>query len=350
MSEETIDQGKVGELVASIRDQFVLPYRDVAALKDIKSKTSFKDSDPLTEIAKLSQIIRAHSTKIGLVCQPSHFFASYSAAFKELQSFANALFYLLSVLPLINDKSKDVWASYLVQKLNSTVINLLNGVSPLCDEIEKMIKEGKSEDDDRLACIGILWAACDSLEEIAKKGNFQLLADNIRDSCSLVDDILLDIDSWLEDPQFGDDLLIDDDFSDDEDKDSDGEEHEDDSEALQRMEKFIKVWQTNLKMIKLLLSSFAKSLATNVYNAKDTKGSTLDKLNTLQALVVEQLDELFSDIFTSDASFSEDDFTDSVSALNDSLRQMVKVIKKLNTSDTKKLKWIQVWEAKYFPN
>lgn len=346
---EVIDQEKVRELVGSIRDQFVVPYRDAGALKAIKSSTSFKDSDPLTEIGKLSQIIKAHSTKIGIICEPSKFFSNYPAVFKELQGFANAVFYLLSVLPLVHDQSKDIWAQYLVQKLDSTVINLLNGVSSLCDEIDKMINEGKSDDQDRLKCIGVLWAACESLEEIAKKGNFQLLADNIRNSCGLVDDVLQDVDSWLEDPHFSDDLLIDDDFSDGEDKESD-KEGPDDEVALKKMEDFLKLWQTKLKMIKLLLSSFAKSMTTNVYNAKNTKASTLDKLNALQSLIVEQLDELFSDVFISDASFSEDDFNSSVTSLNDSLRQMVKVITKLNTSDAKKLKWIQVWETKYFPN
>ncbi|QLQ82146.1 hypothetical protein HG537_0G04010 [Torulaspora globosa] len=349
MSEEVIDQGKVAELVASIRDQFVVPYRDVAALKGIKSSTKFQDSDPLTEIEKLSQIIKAHCTKIGIICQPSKFFSNYPAVFKELQGFTNAVFYLLSVLPLVHDESQDIWAQYLVQKLDSTVINLLNGVSALCDEIDKMINEGKGDDQDRLMCIGILWAACESLEEIVKKGNLQLLADNIRNSCGLVEDILQDVDSWLQDPHFGDDLLIDDDFSDKEDVESNNE-HPDDEIALQKMQDFLKLWQTNLKMIKLLLSSFAKSMATNVYNAKNTKASTLDKLNALQSLIVEQLDELFSDIFISDASFSEDDFTNSVSSLNESLRQMVKVITKLNSCDAKKLKWIQVWETKYFPN
>lgn len=350
MSEESVDERKVSELVASIRDQFVIPYKNAASLKEIKSATKFKDSDPLTEIGKLSQIIKAHSTKIGIICEPSKFLSNYSAAFKELQSFANALFYLLSVLPLVHDSSKDLWASYLVQRLDSVVINLLNGVSLLCNEIDKLIQEGESDDSDRLSCIGTLWAACDSLEETSKKGNSQLLADKIRSSCNLVDDILQDVDSWLEDPQFGDDLLIDEGFSDEEEEKEDQDQSKEEIAALQKMEKFLRSWQTNVKMIKLLLSSFAKSMATNVYNTNDTKGSTLDKLNSLQFSIVEQLDEFFSDVFTSDASFSEDDFKDSIYSLNDSLRQMVRVIKKLNTSDSKKLKWIQVWEAKYFPN
>lgn len=101
-------------------------------------------------------------------------------------------------------------------------------------------------------------------------------------------------------------------------------------------------------MVKLLLSSFAKSLATNVYNSKSTKASMLDKLHTLQLLIVEQLDEFLSDVFMSDASFEPADFKDNITALNDSLGQMVKIIKNLNTSDPKKLKWITVWENKYF--
>ncbi|CCE93756.1 uncharacterized protein TDEL_0G03890 [Torulaspora delbrueckii] len=339
-----IDQDKLKELVESIKSQFIEPYKDVQSLREIKSTTSFKDSDPLTEIQKLSQIIKAHSTKIGIVCQPAKFFENYPVVFKELQNFTNSLFYLLSILPLIHNDKSDTWTSYLAKKLDSLVLNLLNGVSSLCQDIERMIEEGKGDDNDRLITIGSIWAACDSLDELAKKGNFQLLADSIRSSCDLVDDMVQDVDSWLEDPQFGDELLIDDDLSDEDDE----EKEDDDAQALKAMEKFLIQWKTNLKMVKLLLSSFAKSLATNVYNSKSTKASMLDKLHTLQLLIVEQLDEFLSDVFMSDASFEPADFKDNITALNDSLGQMVKIIKNLNTSDPKKLKWITVWENKYF--
>lgn len=341
---EVIDQPKLKELLESVRSQFIEPYKDAQSLRGIKSTTSFKDSDPLTEIQKLSQIIKAHSTKIGIVCQETKFFQNYPVVFKELQQFTNALFYLLSILPLVHNDKSDTWTTYLARKLDSLVLNLLSGVSSLCQEIERMIEEGKGDDDARLLSVGSIWAACDSLDELAKKGNFQLLADSIRNSCDLVEDVVQDVDSWLEDPQFGDDLLIDDDSEDEEDE----KKASDDEKALKRMEVFLIQWKTNLKMIKLLLSSFARSLATNVYSAKDTKGSTLDKLDSLQLLIVEQLDEFLSDVFMSDASFSPDEFDDSIAALNGSLHQMVKVIRKLNTSDAKKLKWINVWEAKYF--
>lgn len=345
---EVIDQKRVQELVESIRSQFVEPYGDVQSLRNIKSTTNLKDSDPLTELLKLAQIIKAHSTKIGIVCQESKFFDNYPVVFKELQSFTNALFYLLSLLPLVHDDKTDTWTRYLAKKLDSLVLNLLSGVSSLCKEIERMIEEGKGNDNNRLISVGSIWAACDSLAELAKKGNFKLLADSIRSSCDLVDDVVQDVESWLEDPQFGDELLVDDVESDEEKEDSEREDNGDAAQALKKMEAFLIEWKTNLKMIKLLLSSFAKSLSTNVYNSKDTKASSLDKLHSLQSLVVEQLDEFLSDVFMSDASFDSKEFNGNIAALNESLGQMVGVIKKLNTSDPKKLKWINVWENKYF--
>lgn len=352
VEEVEIDQAKVKELVESIKSQFIDPYKDVASLHEITSTTNFKDSDPLSEIQKLSQLIKAHSTKIGIVCQASKFFHNYPAVFQELQGFTNAVFYLLSILPLFHHDKDDAWAEYMVKRLDSLILSLLKGVSALCDEMEKMFKEGEiasseKSDNDRLFSIGVIWAACDSLEELAKKGNFQLLSDSIYNSCALVDDVLKDIDSWLMDPQFGDELLLDEESSDSETEIKSGTPS-DEVLILKRMETFLIEWKTNLRMIKLLLSSFAKSLVSNVYNCKECKGSTLDKLDSLQLLVVERVDEFMSDVFMSDASFQKEDFNDDILSLDDSLSKMVKVIKKLNTRDPKKTRWIQVWENKYF--
>lgn len=352
-SADVLDQAKVLELVSTIKSQFIARYKDDTSLHDITSTTKLKNSDPLTELQKLSQIIKAHSTKLGIICQPDKFFHNFPAVCKELQAFTNSIFYLLSLLPLFYRDESDTWPKFLLKKLDTHILHLFSGISSLCNEIERMIEEGEvteTENDERLYSVGMIWTSCDSLDELAKKGSFGLLGDNISSSCDLVADVLQDIDTWLEDPQFGNEFLIDDDFSDpeDEEESESKEVNEDDTAALARMQLFVKKWQTNLKMVKLLLSSFAKSLSSSVYKSKDSKGSTLDQLYTLQLQIVEQIDEFVSDIFMSDASFQVDDFEENISLLNDGLAKMVKIIEKLNKSDPKKTKWIKVWENKYF--
>lgn len=355
-SANIIDQAKVRELVGTIKSQFIARYKDDTSLHDITSTTNLKNSDPLTELQKLSQIIKAHSTKLGIICQPDRFFHNFPAVYKELQEFTNSIFYLLSLLPLFYRDESDTWPKFLLKKLDTYLLHLLSGISSLCNEIERMLEEGegtgndKNEDDERLYSVGMIWTSCDSLDDLSKKGSFGLLGDNIRNSCDLVDDVLQDIDTWLEDPHFGNEFLIDDDFSDsgNEEEIEHKEGNKDEIAALARMQSFVEKWKTNLKMVKLLLSSFTKSLSSSVYKSKDAKGSTLDDLYTLQLQIVEQIDEFVSDIFMSDASFLPSDFDENISLLNDSLAKMVRIIEKLNKSDPKRAKWIKVWENKYF--
>lgn len=347
MTDAVTDKDKLLELLQSNRS-CIRPYKTADSLFDLSSSTSLKDSDPITEIKKLSQIIKAHSTKIGIICQEDKFYRNLSAVFNELKSFNDKIFMLLSLLPLFHKDKEDKWAQFFIQTLNSLVINLLNGISTLYDEIDRLLNGTDNEKDQRLYAVGLIWAACDSLDNLAHKGNFQILADNIRNNCSLVDDVMEDISSWLEDPQMGNDLLLGDEDEEDDNNDEDSSRSQDGQEILEQMKCFLKDWETNLKMIKLLLSSFAKPLSSNIYTSKDSKGSTLDKLNDIQHKVIEQIDELISDFLVSDLSFNSDDFEDDIAQLNESLRKMVDTIKILNKSDPKKSKWIQVWENKYF--
>lgn len=354
MTDGEIDKGTLSELLNTVRS-CINPYRTPEALSEISSTTTLKDSDALSEVQKLALIIKAHSTKLGIICHPDKFYQNLRVVYKELTDFNDKIFLLLSLLPLFHKDKDDKWAQFFIKALDSLVLNLLNGVSTMCDELDRLLSDEDNGKDDRLYAVGVIWASCDSLSELAHKGNFQVLADDIRSNCGLVDDVLQDIESWFEDPQLGDDLFIDDkDLDVDDGYTSEKEEiHEEKSkgnyeEALQQMTVFLKDWNTNLKMIKLLLSSFAKSLSTNVYKSPESKGSTLDKLSALQLKIVEQIDELVSDIFVSDTTFNVEDFKEDTDELNESLRKMVSIIKKLNKLDPKKSRWIQVWETKYF--
>lgn len=344
----TIDQLKA--LQKAIRDQFITLYKDdVTKLRNILSTTKIKDSTPSKELVKLSQLIKSHTTKIGIVLKPETFTEqNYTATFTELKGFTDYVFYYFSLLPLFY-KSQE-YPEFMLKKLDNATFELLNGMEVLCNELDRKFKQNDS-DEDRLLSIGMLWTSCDTLEEIGLKGKFGLLADSIRDSNGLVEDVLNEIDDFLKDPSLENGFMLDDEY----DSEEKGEEKvgkiiEDDQETLEKLINFTKAWKTKLKLIKLLLSSFISTISSNDYKSINKKGSVLDELQSLHLLITKNIDELIGDIFMADSTFDPEDYTEQIETLDKSLRKIISVMRQLNNDDIKKSKWVNVWEAKYFEN
>ncbi|SCW00607.1 LAFE_0C07932g1_1 [Lachancea fermentati] len=341
----------VKSLISTVRTDFLNPFSTREQLHLLQPNVNLVDSDPLSELQKLSQIIKAHSTKVGIVFNPSKFNDNVDAACNELQQFSNSVFFLVSLLPLFY---KGKYPDYLIDELDSYVLGLFNGISGMCDEIEKLtqgeeleavsnLAESPDADGVRLISVGKMWASCDSLSGLAKQGSFGLLDSKIRTSIKLLNDTLLEVEDWLLDPQ----LESDDPFGLDEV--SEGESG-DERAASDDMIEFVKQWQTNLKMIKLLLSSFSKSITSHEYKNTEKYASQLSKLNRMHKLVAEKVDELISTIFMLGADFDKEDeeLCDITQALNSSLKSILQIIRTLNGTDPKRGKWVDVWEGKYF--
>lgn len=344
----TIDQLK--ELQKAIRDQFISLYQNnTDAIRNISSSTKIKNSTPCLELVKLSQLIKAHTTKIGIILKPETFTEeNYNATYKELKSFIDYVFFYFSLLPLFYKNEE--YPEFMLKKLDNATLELLNGMNVLCDELDKKFEQ-HDLDEDRLLCIGIIWTSCDTLEDIGQKGKFGLLADSIRESSGLVDDVLNEVNEFLEEPSLGNGFMLDDGFSSDEDDEEEGEEHtllEDDKETLKKLTTFLDVWKTKLKMIKLLLSSFTSTISSTTYKSTNKKGSILDELHSQHLIIIKNIDELIGDVFMSDSSFDLKDFDEQIGSVNQSMVKIVAVMKKLNDEDVKKSKWINVWETKYF--
>lgn len=371
---EIFDESHVLQLVSNIRTQFLEAYPSADSLHKIKSSTKLEGSEPLVELGKLASIIKAHSTKVGIIYNPDTLFKSkqnISTAFKELQAFTNSVFYLLSLLPLFY--SSKHYAEYLLDELDACLLGLLGGIGNLCDEIERLMhvndvqadaddsKNAKpldtdkrpDHDDVRLISIGKIWASCDTFTKISSSGNLGLLNNKIQISSKLINDTLTEVEEWLEDPQLedSDPFGLDNSFSGDEsgqDEFNSGDEGE--KQVLEQMVKFIKLWQNNLKMIKLLLSSFSKSISSNDYKSKEKDGESLTKLNQLHGATVAKIDDLISTAFMLSQDFGPEDkeLKEIVEDLNDSIKKIVKIIKLLNRNEEKKGKWVEVWENKFF--
>ncbi|SCU85730.1 LANO_0C05138g1_1 [Lachancea nothofagi CBS 11611] len=357
MSDATAD---VKTLVSTLRNDFVNTFTSKDELHALQPKTKLKDSNPTTELQKLSQIIKAHTTKIGIISQPQKFNANITAALRELQHFSNSVFFLFSLLPLFYQGK---FTNYFNELLDSCILGLLNGINGFCDEIDQLLDAAPTDDSSvnaaaesedphsntRLISVGKIWSSCDSLDELATTGNLGILNKKILVSAKLVGDTLAELEEWLVDPH----VESDDPFGigSESDNESDNESGSETGEkASPEMIKFVEEWQTKLKMIRLLLLSFSKSIASNDYKNKEPMVEQLDKLNNLHAIIVEKVDELISTVFMLGLDFDSQDeeIVDLSSQLNTSVRQMVQIIKTLTKGDDKKGKWIEVWDVKYF--
>lgn len=338
------------ELQSAIKEQFIGLYKDNnEALRKIKSTTKIQGSSPCEELVKLSQLIKAHTTKLGIILKPDTFTeTNYMATYKELKSFIDYVFFFFSLLPLFyGDKE---YPEYMLKKLDQGAQELLSGMNVLSDELTRKFEERES-DEDRLLCVGMIWSSCDALESIGQKGKYGLLADSIRESNGLIDDVLGEVAEFLEEPCFNNGDMMDDGFSSDEEEDDAAPSNlDDDPETLEKLTKFVGQWQTKLKMIKLLLSSFVSTISAKDYKSVNKKGSVLDDLHVEHSRITKDVDELFGDIFMADSTFDAKDFQEPIDTLNSSMRSMIVVMKRLNDDEAKKSKWLNVWEAKYFEN
>ncbi|CCH61163.1 hypothetical protein TBLA_0E01030 [Henningerozyma blattae CBS 6284] len=363
--EQDFSKENILELTTNLKVEFVKKYTTNESLLAINSKTKLQNSDENLELAKLTKLIRSIATKIGILLNPGKFVEkNYTIFYKELQNFSNHIFFLLSLLPLFY-KNPSVYPSYFLNDLNKLIINLMENISKLCIEIELLSddsidNEAKEErNEERLIPIGLIWNSCDSLLELSEIGPTGVLSKLITKNSTLLNDVLEEIDDWLVEPSLGnEDFLVDEYSSDEEDKDDSKlnpiDDSNDNEEILKVVVPFVKDWQKNIKLIKLLFSSFIKSIKENntkssKFKSSSNQGEILDSLNALHDNISESVDILVSDILSSDTFIDvQTDFNEEIEKLNEYLKKMVKAIKNLNSNDEKRNKWLNVWEIKYF--
>ncbi|CEP63328.1 uncharacterized protein LALA0_S07e07624g [Lachancea lanzarotensis] len=348
-------ESNIKALISTLQTDFVKNFTSSEKLHRLKPKIKLQDSDPITELKKLSQILKAHATKIGIILHPDKFYNNLDAVFKEIQSLANSIFFLISLIPLFYQEE---YPEYFTSLLDANVLSLLNGVGGLCEELNQLLsapsdQQNASASDDsasaRLVPIGKIWAVCDQTLELSDMGELGLLNKKIKVSSKLVSDTLTELEEWLAEPR----IETDDPFgleSDSEEEEQGEEEDTETQEVPPKMIQFVQEWQTKLKMIRLLLQSFSKSIASNDYKNKKPTSLQLDRLNALHGRIVAEVDELISSTFMGGQDFDSQDeeITQLAGQVDLAVREMVKIIKDVNKNDEKKGKWIQVWDNKYF--
>ncbi|CAL9732904.1 hypothetical protein MOUN0_O08944 [Monosporozyma unispora] len=346
------------ELKSAIESEFLARYKDnLDAIHNIESKTKLQDSAPLIELSKLSQLLRSHSTKLGIILKPETFTEkNYEATYKELKSIIDTTFYLFSLLPLFQNKE---YTQLLLSQLDASMLKFLNSLQSLCKELDSKFNN-KEYDEERLMCIGMIWSCCDDWDSISKLGNLGILAESIKLSSQLIRDVMDEVEDFLEDPEanIGQRLdFLDDDFDSEDDEDKDDQvtvdkNHEDsESKSLEDIVALVlpimKEWKIKVVLLRTLFNSFR-----NVIMSKDPPKiytiEMLDDLDNLHKSIAGSADNFTCTIYMADETFTKDDITEETDEINKDVRQMLSIIKKIKKKASDKNEFANVWETKFF--
>lgn len=333
---------KLTDQLRSIKVNF--PYESPESLHQITTNIKLKDSSSLEELGKLSNLIKSHLTKVGILSSPDKITNNESLLSEEILQLSNKIFYVLSLLQTFYQGH---FTDYFVKVLDENVVQLIISFHQFSTELIEIVSlnenEGKCED--RLVSIGKMWSICDQLMDISKKGNLGLLFQNIIESSKLINDTILELQDWLMDPTLESDDPFGLHLS---DNDASGEEAFQSPSVLHEVISFVEKYQFRFKLLKLLLVSFAKSININEPHTKSLVPS-LQNIDKLHRKLVAQVDELTSDTFLLGPDFSETDpdITQSIVSLENTTLEIVSVMKSLNKLSDKKSKWLLVWNSKW---
>lgn len=359
-SEQLKDHIKaLSETLTQLRSTF----QDSITSNPIKIPTSIQIanvSNPIDEIPKLSSLINAHTTKVGLVFKPPIAKSSYNACKTEVDSLVKYAILLISLLYQIQ-KNREIYSKLFVNELSydglsilEVCIMLLNNLIEVIDinvenenETEDNDEKPKKETNQRLASVGLIWDSCEKLTKSCKNGSSGILRIKLKQANKLVIDALDELKEWLENPIVGNGFDFDDDdifglSHNDDGKIKNEENLSDEEQADEDVIAFGNVWSTKIQLIKLLISLLDKSIPTSKYNVKFSKG--LDLLNETCLKINEYVDDLVAcTVYDADIAGGEK----ASKLLNNQTNQILELVRKINNDDEKKCKWLDSWKHKY---
>lgn len=360
MSETKVILDHLVDLKNAIESEFLARYKDnLIAIHNIESKTKLKDSTPLIELTKLSQLLRSHSTKLGIILKPETFTEkNYEATYKELKSIIDTTFYLFSLLPLFYSGKN--YTKLLVKRLDESILKFLNSLQSLCKELDAKFNN-QEFDEERLICIGMIWSCCDDWDQISKSKDLGILADSFKSSSQLLRDVMDEVEEFLEDPEsnIGQSL----DFLDDDDFDSEEEEVKGDvvtvddktpktesqttKDLINLILPIMEEWKIKVVLLRTLFNSFR-----NVIMSKDPPKiytiDMLDELDELHKSIAAAADNFTCTMYMADETFTKEDIDEEAKEINTNVKKMLSIIKNVKKKPSDKNEFVKVWETKFF--
>lgn len=325
--------------------------------RDLSNIPPAKTDDPLGEVVKILKLIRAHTTKVGIIFEPSKLRGQAEAAEKTVTDMSKSYVLYMSALAEISPaKVSELFYSEILDSSQS----LLDSTIAFCKELAVLEEEStpsqKSDDEtsaletsnnQRLVSVGKLWTNCDDLVKLVETGNLKFLERKTRMHLTLIEDGLDEFSEWAENPEEVDDedpFGLDEDYSDTEDNVPSLEEDyndndEDNAEKRAQLISYSKHWLQKFKLVKLLFFSINKSLPTI------TAGPDIDEIYRLEALICKEVDLLIVELMLN--QIIDDEVHEHSKAIDKSCFAILGIIKRANKSNDAKTKWCGSWLVKY---
>ncbi|PSK37846.1 hypothetical protein C7M61_003091 [Candidozyma pseudohaemuli] len=305
--------------------------------------------DPLREIIKLTKLIKAQTTKVGIVYAPKNILKQSDAVHDTVAELSKTFVFLISALSQL---SPEKVSSLFYTEVAAKSKDLIETAEAFAEELELILKNTEEEDEEaqtnadtvnpRLLSVGKMWLLCDGIGEFIEKGNIKFLQLKTTLNISLIEDGLDEFEEWVKNPQDMDDddpFGLDDDFSDEEapadDKEADSGDEADNEDII----KFGELWLKQLKLVKLLFLSINKSLPSV------TSGSVIDEIYATENSIVRCVDKLVVELMMNNELGDEVEQFDK--EFGKSCSSIISILRSVNKTNETKVKWCVSWEAKY---
>lgn len=311
-----------------------------------------KVENPKAEVEKLVKLIKAHTTKVGIIFKPENLKSDdVSPAFTTLESLVHSSSLLITVYCQLKETTI---ARLFYNEIGYALVQLYSSIIGLIDELSvEYVEESElaeKESDGRLISVGIVWSNCDDLVKLLHLGELGILTSKIVESTTLIEDGFEDFVEWAENPEeFDEDDPFGLELSDSEDEDGEeipknevnppSEEDEDVAGKKEELIKFSKKWVKQIELIKLLISSFKKSLP------KTTTSASIDDIYTIQRTLVGLIDKFIADLMMDQVI--DEEIEQYTKAITTQGMKLSKIARNCHKSNDKKAKWYETWEKKY---
>ncbi|ODV81093.1 uncharacterized protein CANTADRAFT_47373 [Suhomyces tanzawaensis NRRL Y-17324] len=320
-------------------------------LADPKNASKIKSAKvkaPLDELKKLAKLIRAHTTKVGIIFKPQNLAKDVGPAYTTVLKLSETTVLVISVVVQLQPgETSHLFYNEVLQQIKQLLAANLGFVGELqavLDDVDELAKEDGSKSDEingRLLAVGKIWATCDSLYGLVENGKLGLLTDKIKDNIGLIDDGFEEFEEWCENPQEMDD----DPFGlDSEDEDEDGLDGanpptESDDESKEELIKYAKTWLKKIELVKLLMASFKKSLP------QATTGEQIDAIYGHQQDIVKLIDKLIVDLMLNGSI--DEELEGITKQITQESTRLAKLAQAIHVNNSKKSKWYDTWITKF---
>lgn len=324
-----MNRNHLQQLITSFKsalDSYTLAFKpNNDPKKEIKASSV---PNPIDEVKKLTALIKAHTTKVGIIFKGELLNQDSQAAFNTLQQLSETVGLEVSVMAQLcpEDVSRIFY-----DEIMTRFMAILHAHIGFVDQLQHIEQGHKpAETEGRLVSVGKVWSSCDDLTNLINQGRLGLLSYKFNQSIGVINDGLDDFEEWSKDPYISEDPFGSDD-------DDDDESHELSPQQRDHIKTIGDQWVTRIKLIKLLLTSVSKLLP------KIPSGKTVDIIYDNQKRIVVLIDRLIMDIMMNG---EEDEETKKYGVeIGTKMEEILKEIK--SGGDEKKVKWCEAWEKKW---